>query len=117
MALTTSSLLRNLGAVQDPDAIQDDGAALRLRIGPHCVQGGEFLSRWLKRTYRISAVINTGRGISLVESEMPAELDSEDQGLAWLAAILREALPNDIKPAWLLKGERLTGLLRRQMST
>ena len=117
MALTTSSLLRNLGAVEDPGAIQDDHTGLRLRVGPHCVHGGEYLSRWFRRTYRISAVIDTGRSISLVESEMPAELETEDEGLAWLAEILREALPHDVKPAWLLKGECLSHLLRNQMSS
>ena len=116
MALTTSSLLRNLGAVADPCAIQDDDTGLRLRVGPHCVHGGEYLSRWFRPTYRISGVINTGRSISLIESEMPAELESEDEGLAWLAAILGDALPNESKPAWLLKGERLSHLLCNQMS-
>ena len=115
MTVTTSSLLRNLGAVEDPGAIQDDHSGLRLRVGPHCVHGGEYLSRWFRRTYRISAVIDTGRSISLVESEMPAELETEDEGLAWLAEILREALPHDVKPAWLLKGECLRHLLGNQM--
>jgi hypothetical protein len=114
MTLSTTSLLRTLGAVEDSGAIQDDNAALRLRIGPHSVHGGQYMSRWFQPTYRISAVINTGRSISLVESEMPAELETEDEGLAWLAAILHKALPNDVKPAWLLKGECLTHLLRNQ---
>lgn len=116
MALTTSSLLRDLGAVEDPSAIPDEGVALRLGIGPHCVHGGQYMSRWFKRTYRISAVIDTRRGISLVESEMPAELESEDEGLAWLAEILRGALPDDAKPAWLLNGEGLRHLLRNRMA-
>ena len=115
MRLATTSLLRTLGAVDDPGAIQDERSGLRLQIGPHCVHGGQHMSRWFKPTYRISAVINTGRSISLVESEMPAELETEDEGLAWLAEILREALPPDIKPAWLLKGECLRHLLGRQM--
>jgi hypothetical protein len=46
------------------------------------------MSRWFKRTYRISAVVGTRHSISLVESEMPAELESEDEGLAWLGEIL-----------------------------
>ena len=115
MSLTTTSLLRTLGAVEDRGAIQDEHDALWLRIGPHSVHGGQYMSRWFRRTYRISAVINTGRSISLVESEMPAELETEDEGLAWLAEILREALPPDIKPAWLLKGECLRHLLGNQM--
>ncbi|HZF95525.1 MAG TPA: hypothetical protein VEZ20_11725 [Allosphingosinicella sp.] len=116
MTLTTSSLLKDLGAVEDPGAIQDDDGALRLPIGPYCVHGGQYMSRWFKRTYRISAVIDARRSISLVESEMPAELASEDEGLAWLAEILREALPDEAKPAWLLKGEGLRHLLRERTS-
>jgi hypothetical protein len=113
--LTTSSLLKNLGAVEDPSSIQDDQAALVLRIGPHSLQGGEYLSRWFQRTYRISAVIGTRHSLSLVESEMPAELESEEEGFAWLAEILREALPDDVKPAWLCKGEGLRHLQRNRM--
>lgn len=116
MSYSTTSLLRTLGAVEDAGAIQDYGAGLRLHIGPHCVHRAEYMSRWFKPTYRISAIINTGRSISLVESEMSTELETEDEGLAWLAAILRDALPNDVKPAWLRKGECLTHLLRNRMS-
>lgn len=115
MTLTTSSLLKNLGAFEDPSSIQDDHAALTLPIGPYCLHGGEYLSRWFKRTYRISAVIGARHSISLVESEMPAELECEDEGLAWLAEILREALPDEAKPAWLLKGDSLRHLLRNRM--
>jgi hypothetical protein len=116
MTLTTSALLKSLGAVEDPSSIQDDHAALKLRIGRHCFHGGEYMTRWFKRTYRISAVVSTRHSISLVESEMPAELESEDEGLAWLGEILRNALPDDAKPAWLLKGEGLRHLLRNWMS-
>lgn len=111
MTVTTASLLRTLGAFEDPGAICDDGVALALQIGPHRLHGGQFISRWFAPTYRISGIIDTGRSISLVESEMPTELASENEGLAWLAEILRDALPEHLKPAWLLKGERLRHLL------
>lgn len=112
MTLATASLLRSLGADDDPTMTMADDIGLRLRIGPHLLQGGEFTSRWLRPTYRISGVIDTGRTISLVESEMPVELESEDEGLAWLAQILGSAIPDDLKPAWLLKGQGLKHLLR-----
>jgi hypothetical protein len=98
MRLTTASLLRTLGALEDHGASCDDGVALALQIGPHRVHGGQFMSRWFAPTYRISGIINTGRSISLVESEMPIELASENEGLAWLAEILRDAVPEHLKP-------------------
>ena len=111
LTLATASLLRSLGADDDPTMMLADDIGLRLHIGPYLLQGGEFTSRWLRPTYRISGVIDTGRTISLVESEMPVELESEDEGLAWLAQILGRAIPDDVKPEWLLKGQDLKHLL------
>ena len=111
MAFATQSLLRTLGAEDDPSMIQDGDVGVRMHIGAHALQGGQFMSRWLKPTYRISGVIKTERTIALVDSEMPVEIESEDEGLAWLAEILRVAIPHELKPDWLLKGESLRHLL------
>src|SRR5215217_354466 len=116
LVLTTTSLLRSLGAVDDPVAISDGDAAVKLQIGSHWVHGGDYMSRWFKPTYRITAVINTSRSISPAKSEMPAKLETEEEGWAWLAAILGKSLPADAKPPWLLNGERLAHLLRDQTS-
>jgi len=111
MSVLTSSLLRSLGAEADSTMVGADDDALKLRFGVHSVQAGQFMSRWLKPTYVISGVINTGRAIVEVHSEMPVAVESEEEGLAWLAAILGEVIPADVKPDWLLRGECLRNLL------
>lgn len=66
----------------------------------------------MRPTCQISAVVDTGRTISLVESEMPVEIENEEVGLAWLAQILGSAIPDDSKPAWLITGQGLKHLLQ-----
>ena len=114
MALATQTLLRSLGAEDDPSIFQDGDVGVRMQIGPHALRGGQVMSWWLTPTYRISGVIKTERTVALVDSEMPVEIESEDEGLAWLAAILRGSIPQDLKPDWLLKGECLRHLLPRR---
>ncbi|MDB5694061.1 MAG: hypothetical protein JWO81_3124, partial [Alphaproteobacteria bacterium] len=111
MGIPTSSLLRSLGAEPDPTMVGVEDEALRLRFGRHSVQCGQFTSRWLTPTYLITGVINTGRTIVDVQSEMPVEVATEEEGLAWLGAILGAIIPVDVKPDWLFKGERLRNLL------
>ena len=116
MGMLTSSLLRSLGAQPDATMVGFEDEALRLRLGDHSVQCGEIMTRWLTPTYLITGVINTGRTIVHVESEMPVELATKEEGLAWLAAILGNAIPDELKPQWLVEGERLRKLGHQDLS-
>lgn len=79
--------------------------AYRMRFGPYEVEAAVFTNRCFRETFFLSGIINTGRTLSPIESELPLEVDSREQGLAMLAYCLRSEIPEHLKPDWLRAGE------------
>lgn len=85
--------------------------AYRHSFGPYEIEVALLVNRWFKESWMISGVINTGRSMSMIEGELPTEVNSKEQGLALLSYFLARHIPEQSKPPWLRIGERMTAQL------
>jgi hypothetical protein len=81
--------------------------AYRTWIGPHEVEAAVLTNRWLCESWMLSGIVNTGRTLSMIEGELPLEVNSREQGLALLSYFLARHIPEQFKPPWLRIGERM----------
>lgn len=105
--MQTRRLFEDLGFERDWTVRGGELPGFLMRFGPHIIEAMECRNRWLQPVFTLGGVINTGRTLALIESEMGLEIDSREEGLALLGFILGRAVPQDLKPEWLTEGERL----------
>jgi hypothetical protein len=121
--IPTWNLLRALGFVEDPALISDVLPGLSFDFGNFKLDAICGANRNFVRVILLSGVMVTDRSIREVECELPPELESAEQGKAWVAWCLdngdtgRRFEPK-IAPAWLAEGRQHFDLLpwKRRMA-
>lgn len=104
MAALMRSVFQELRMQQFEHPLSSE-TAYRMTFGPYQIEAVVLMNRYFRQAFFLSGIVNTGRTMRLIESELPLEVDSREQGLAMLAHHLREAIPEHLKPDWLREGE------------
>lgn len=107
-SVQTWTVLKALGFVGDSSVIHSDRQpGLSLMLGRHKIEASELLNRWFAPIVRISGVVAAPRTVIQVAGEIAREVESVEQGMAFLAFILKDAMdnidPSQI-PSWLTEG-------------
>jgi hypothetical protein len=107
--LRIEELLLSLGAERRAEEIGDSYCFF---IGEWEFEAGRRMSRWFAETGFVAGLIRTPSTLTQVDSELPPQFLSRDEGLAWLAEVLRGSIPDRCKPPWLMRGEECRHLLQ-----
>jgi hypothetical protein len=119
-SISTWDLLQELGFAPDSGVMSDVMPGLsfelgNLKLSASCVMGWRFrpvvlITGWIVETRRIGEICD----------EMPRQLESREQGIAWLVWILDKAAGGKFEPEsspdWLTQGRQHAGLLPWQRS-
>ncbi len=105
MTIPTRTIFEMLGFEAINAPITDEQPDYFIPIGRHRVEMAQMVNFRMVPIFQVSGVINTGRSIHMIEAEMRLEMDSYEQGVAWLAYILRDVFRQFEKPDWLIEGE------------
>lgn len=112
----TWDLLRSLGFAVNPTLVSDVVPGLSFDFGNFKLDAICGANRHFVRVILLSGVMVTERSMREVECEMPPEVESAEQGMAWVAWCLdngdtgRRFEPK-IAPAWLAEGRKHFHLL------
>jgi hypothetical protein len=115
-AVSTWDLLRSLGFAVNPTLVSDVVPGLSFDFGNFKLDAICGANRHFVRLILLSGVMVTERSIREVECEMPPEVESAEQGMAWVAWCLdngdtRRRFEPKIAPAWLAEGRKNFHLL------
>jgi hypothetical protein len=110
-AVSTWELLRSLGFAVNPNLVSDVVPGLSFDFGNFKLDAICGANRNFVRVILLSGVMVTERSLREVECEMPPEVESAEQGMAWVAWCLdngdtRRRFEPKIAPAWLAEGRR-----------
>lgn len=113
--LSTHEFLLSVGFVRDPSAGSPTSRSLCYDFGNFTLHVIYGVNRHFMEVALLHGVIITPRTITHVECEMPLELESWEQGLAFLAWSLDNNSPGSFVPAkyvpWLAEARRYIHLL------
>lgn len=90
MSLPTWDVLLSLGFIRDQNVFSDDPGGVSLDFGNFMLSAAHVLNRWFQPIVLLSGVFTTPRTISEVICEMPLEVESREQGVAWITWCLDE---------------------------
>jgi len=116
MSVSTWDLLKTIGFGEDHSVISDPPGGLSIDFGNFKMSASFVLNRWFREAVLLSGIMSTSRTIAEVECEMPREVESWEQGVAWVTwcldnhangGIFKPALPI----AWLTEGRQNRHLL------
>ena len=93
--MQTWDLLRDLGFVEDPDAITDTPPGLSYRRDGLVVFATRGTNKWFSDSIFLTGHENTGHTLSTIESELPVGVKDRQQLCGFLRAVVssREGLP------------------------
>ena len=57
--------------------------------------------------FMLTGIVNTGRTLGMIESQLPLEVASHEEGLALLSYCLGQHIPEENKLPWLQIGEKM----------
>jgi hypothetical protein len=113
--VSTWAMLRALGFSEDQTVISDLRPGLSFDFGNLKLSAGRMVNHWFVPVIVLSGVMSTNRNISSVEAELPVEVESIEQGMAFVAWSLDNATHGQFQPAitpsWLETGRRNRHLL------
>jgi hypothetical protein len=102
--LHTRTLIESLGFKVNPGAITDEPPAYFYDFGNLRLEASRLMSRYFQPVFLFMGTLNTGRSIGLVQFEMPLEVESAEQGTAWIAHGIGEHF-HPLRPTpWLSNG-------------
>jgi len=107
--VSTWNVLRGLGFVEDQAALSGSGSCLIFDFGNFKLSAAFVTNLHFRPVVLLFGVMVTERSIREVECELPPEVESIKQGMAWVAWCLdnnadgRRFEPN-VVPAWLAEG-------------
>lgn len=84
MSVSTWDLLKSIGFVEDQSVISDPPGGLSLDFGNFKLEASFVINRYFREVVMLGGVMSDSRSIALVESEMPREVESWEQGVAWI---------------------------------
>lgn len=104
MGIKTRDVLVKLGFGEDWKAMTDELPAYQYSFDNLVLHAAQVTSLYLRPVFFLSGVFRTSRSISSIEFEMPTEVESFEQGVAFIAyAIGRDFIP--VRPTpWLEQG-------------
>jgi hypothetical protein len=110
MTILMMDVIEELGGVpfNDPASTQ---SGRRLAFGPIVAEAVTTLGRFLRECVVLTCVAREQRTMSLLETELPIQVDSLEQGKALLGYLLRDQIPRELQPAWLSRSNELDGYL------
>jgi hypothetical protein len=109
-------VLKSLGFVEDKTLFSDPPGGLSFDFGNFKLSAIVCVNRWLQPVIRLSGVMSTRLTTTEVESEMPQEVESREQAIAFVTWCL-DHHSDDVKfqpgfpISWLQEGRRHQGLL------
>lgn len=114
--ISTWDLLLSLGFVPDARVYSNPPGGLSLNFGNFELKAIYVLNRYFRSVIMLMGVMSTARTISEVECEMPEEVESAEQGIAWVTYCLDQHAPGGVfVPArevpWLEIGRQYKHLL------
>src|SRR5690606_39761063 len=99
MTVPVSWLLKDLGFTAS-----QAGTSLGYDFGNLALRATEGMNRWFQPCWTFGGVMKDSRKILPIEFEMPAEVETREQGIAWIAEHLNRAGHLLHKPDWLEQG-------------
>lgn len=104
--MDTRSLLSTLGFQEDWDAITDQAPAYIYDFGTLQLTAAEVFSRFYQPVFLFGGVIRGQRSIQQVQFEIPLEIDSFEQGVAWISYCLGDRFRSEREAHWLDDGRK-----------
>ncbi len=114
--IATWDLLLGLGFVVDPAVLSDSKPGLSYDFGILKLEASHVLNQYHIPIVLLGGLVRTARTFGMIESAMPVEVESAEEGMAWLAWTLDGGSgPATFEPPkvpwWLDKGRQHFGLL------
>jgi hypothetical protein len=110
MTIEMAKLLADLGLESFEDPFGEK-PAFKARMGTVEITIVPRMNRHLQRVYAVESVINTGRTLTELHSELPKEVSCREEGLALIGHFVGPHVPTSDKPNWLKAAELLDGYL------
>ena len=110
--VSTFEVLKEIGFTQDPSQQQ---LGLSLSIGRFKLWALPCTNRWFVPIVLVTGHLDDGRNLSEISDELPAESESREQAVAYIAWVLDRAAGRTFKlafePPWLIQGRQWRHLL------
>lgn len=103
MTVPVRTLLLELG-FKDGEHTGAKSDALCFAFGAFDLTATRGTNRWLRDVWSLGGIANDGRSAALIEFEMPLEVYSREQGIAWIAEHVAEWARSADAPQWLQDG-------------
>ena len=97
--ISTRVLLQDLGFVPDASVVSDELPGLSFDFGTFKLQASWQMNRWFVPIVLLSGIYSTSRTIAMIEQQLPLEIESVDQGKAFIAWCLHNHIgkPYELK--------------------
>jgi len=114
-SISTWAVLQELGFTPDQSVISDVMPGLSFDFGNLKLSASCILNRKYVPIVLLTGIFSTERTMAEIECEMPPEVESPEQGMAFVAWSIDNALGKEFQPAtspdWLAKGRQHRYLL------
>lgn len=102
--MNTRSLFETLGFQENWEAIADEHPAYAYDLGNLYLTAAQVKSRWFRPVFSLGGVVQDARSSGPVEFEMPLEIESFEQGVAWISHGIGSDFRPRIPTPWLADG-------------
>ena len=102
----THSLFGTLGFQENWEANTDQRPAYSYDFGNLHLTAGQGVNRYFVPVFLFGGVVGDARSIKLVEFEMPLEIESFEQGVAWISHGIGTDFHPRIPTPWLADGQK-----------
>lgn len=119
MSFNVRSLWLPLGFEEQWGAMTDEQPAYRYAAGGLELSAVRVMNKWFEPCFLVHGHAQSARSLARIQFEMPVDVESFEQGLAWLAHGVGTCVPDSEAPRWLLEGRLLQDHLpwvRRQQA-
>jgi hypothetical protein len=100
----TRTLFESLGFQEDWEAITDQRPAYYYDFGNLCLTAAEVMSDSFRPCFHFGGVWRGANSLSMVDFEMPLEVESPEQGAAWIAYGIGKSFRPSRPTSWLSDG-------------
>ena len=104
MSVTVRSVLVDLGFATDDVQSGSGQGSLSFDFGNLILTASKGTNRWLRDVWLFAGVANDGVSLALIEFEMPLNVESVEQGTAWIAEHVNGKVRLRSAPQWLQDG-------------
>ncbi len=104
----TRALFETLGFEEDWEAITDQRPAYYYDFGNLRLTAAEVMSDYLKPCFHFGGVYRGANSITMVDFKMPLEIESFEQGVAWISYGIGDRFKPDLPTPWLADGRTWT---------